>query len=75
MADVFDDLPTNVSTEAQLKLLPAECLSGDKARPLLHVDESGNFLRFALSPMTYSVWFILLIELLERFVCNVALFS
>lgn len=67
MADMFEDLPTNVSTEAQLKVLPAECLSGNKARPLLHVDESGNFLQFALRPMTYSVCFILLIELLERF--------
>ena len=65
--DMFDDLPTNVNTEAQLKLLPAECLSGNKERPLLHVDEDGNFLQFALRPMAYSVWFILLIELLERF--------
>ena len=67
MADLFEDLPSNVSTEAQLKLLPAECLSGNKERPLLHVDESGNYLQFALRPMMYSVWFILLIELLERF--------
>lgn len=65
--DMFEDLPTNVSTESQVKLLPAECLSGNKERPLLHVDESGNFLQFALRPMVYSVWLILLIELLERF--------
>lgn len=65
--DLFDDLPTNVNTEAQLKLLPAECLSGDRERPLLHVDESGNYLHYALNPMMYSVSFILLIELLERF--------
>ena len=67
MADMFEELPSNVNTEAQLKLLPAECLSGNKERPLLHVDESGNYLQFSLRPMIYSVWFILLIELLERF--------
>jgi POT family proton-dependent oligopeptide transporter len=63
----FDDLPTNVSSEEQLKPLPIECLSGDPERPLRHVDEFGKISHYALQPMLYSVVFILLVEVLERF--------
>ena len=66
-SDMTDDLPNNVSTEEQLLLLPDECLSLDRERPLRHVDEEGNSYHYALEPMKYSVVFILLVELLERF--------
>ena len=66
-SDMSDELPNNVSSEEQLKLLPGECLSGDKERPLRHVDETDEVYHYSLKPMTYSVIFILLIELLERF--------
>jgi POT family proton-dependent oligopeptide transporter len=56
-----------VCREEQLKLLPAECLSGDPERPLRHVEENGGVTLYALQPMRYSVIFILLVELLERF--------
>ena len=62
-----EDLPTNVCKPEQLSLLPDECLSGDKDRPLRHVTEFGVDTLHALSPMTYSVLFILIVELLERF--------
>lgn len=75
-----DDLPTNVSEESQLARLPKECLAssnienstGDDARmkrerPLRHVDGSGNEFFYSLKPMQYSVVFILLVELFERF--------
>jgi hypothetical protein len=62
------DLPNNVSTEAQLVGLPDVCLSTkSKNRPLRHVDEQGRVSTYALQPMFYSVIFILLVELLERF--------
>jgi POT family proton-dependent oligopeptide transporter len=60
-------LPNNVCTEEQLLLLPEECLSGHHVRPLRHVDEEGNESFYHLRPMFYSVIFILLVELLERF--------
>jgi proton-dependent oligopeptide transporter, POT family len=62
-----DDLPTNVSSEEQLKELPEECLSGDADRPLRHYDESGEEYHYSLSPMSYAVVYILVVELLERF--------
>lgn len=75
-----DDLPTNVSEESDLSKLPNECLAfsnqdsngdgGDllhRERPLRHVDESGNEFFYSLKPMKYSVVFILLVELFERF--------
>lgn len=62
-----DELPNNVSTEAQLATLPDVCLSGNKTRPLRHVNERGDVSTYALRPMFYSVIFILLVELLERF--------
>lgn len=62
-----DELPTNVQEQEQLALLPPECLSGDKERPLRHVDDKGNSYHYALKPMTYSVVLVLMVELLERF--------
>ena len=62
-----DDLPTNVSKEEQLAGLPIKYLSGDPIRPLQATDEFGNAYKYALNPTTYSVIFILLVELLERF--------
>ena len=56
-----------MSTEEQLKLLPPECISGDKDRPLRHVDEWDEVSHHALQPMFYSVIYILMVELLERF--------
>lgn len=62
-----DDLPNNVSTEEQLADLPDFCRSNNKERPLRHVSEQGEAYHYALQPMFYSVIFILLVELLERF--------
>ncbi|GKY94070.1 hypothetical protein MPSEU_000373500 [Mayamaea pseudoterrestris] len=67
LSDDSDDLPNNVSQPEQLSLLPDECLSGDKGRPLRHVTEFGTDTRHALNPMTYSVLYILIVELIERF--------
>ncbi|KAL3912672.1 MAG: hypothetical protein SGILL_006790, partial [Bacillariaceae sp.] len=66
-AEEDNNLPNNVSTEAQLALLPDVCLSGNAQRPLRHVSEQGLVSTYSLRPMTYSVIFILLVELLERF--------
>jgi len=66
-SEASDELPNNVSSEEQLQLLPEECLSGNKERPLRHVDEEGEVYYYALRPMFYSVVFILVVELLERF--------
>jgi len=66
-----DELPNDVSRTDQLSSLPRVCLNQNlktkKERPLLHVDENGNISTYALRPMTYSVIFILIVELLERF--------
>lgn len=62
-----EDLPTNVSHIHQLEGLPDDCLSGDALFPLKHVDNDGNRHQYHLSPMFYSVIFILIVELLERF--------
>jgi POT family proton-dependent oligopeptide transporter len=62
-----DEIPSNVCREDQLESLPEECLSGDSDRPLRHVDEDGNVFHYSLSPMTYSVLLILIVELMERF--------
>jgi proton-dependent oligopeptide transporter, POT family len=67
MSEFSDDLPSNVSMVSQLSQLPDECLSGDPDRPLRHVDETDEVYHYALHPMSYSVIYILLIELLERF--------
>ena len=62
-----DELPTNICQSQQLGLVPKECLSGDNERPLLHVDAFGRKSSYSLQPMKYSVMFILMVELLERF--------
>jgi dipeptide/tripeptide permease len=61
------DVPNNVSTKEQLKLLPPEFLSGDEDRPLRHVDDRDSEFRYSLNPMSYAVLFILSVELFERF--------
>ena len=66
-SELSDELPNNVSKREQLSLLPEECLSQDDERPLRHVDEMDHVTKYALSPMLYSVIYILLVELLERF--------
>lgn len=62
-----DNVPTNVSEPNQLADLPEECLSGDPVRPLQHFDEDGKVCYYALNPMVYSVFMILLMEGIERF--------
>ncbi|VEU34099.1 unnamed protein product [Pseudo-nitzschia multistriata] len=66
-----EELPNDVSRIDQLSSLPLVCLNQNsktkKERPLRHVDENGNVSTYALNPMIYSVIFILLVELLERF--------
>mmetsp|Transcript_37529 Transcript_37529/g.77865 ORF Transcript_37529/g.77865 Transcript_37529/m.77865 type:complete len:87 (+) Transcript_37529:205-465(+) len=66
-ADDHDRLPSNISSRDQLSSVPEECLSDDDSRPLLHIDESGNRFKYALQPTRFSVIFILIVELLERF--------
>jgi dipeptide/tripeptide permease len=61
------ELPANVSTEEQLESLPDECLTGDPVHPLLFTDSRGDNYKYHLNPMTYSVIYILIVELLERF--------
>ena len=39
----------------------------DIHRPLVHVDAQGNYYTHALNPLKYSVFLILILELLERF--------
>jgi proton-dependent oligopeptide transporter, POT family len=60
-------IANNVGTMEQAENLPIEFLSGDAERPLQHIDDKGNIMTYALTPMTYSVFIILLVELLERF--------
>jgi POT family proton-dependent oligopeptide transporter len=66
-----DDLPTNVCTVEQLDQLPSVCLNENietkDERPLRHVDDLGNEFFYSLTPLQYSVSFILSVELLERF--------
>jgi proton-dependent oligopeptide transporter, POT family len=63
-----DDLPTHVNHVSQLQHLPPECLSHkDPHRPLRHVDEDHVESTYSLTPISYSVALILVVELLERF--------
>jgi POT family proton-dependent oligopeptide transporter len=62
-----EDVATNICEEEQLASLPDVCLSGDKDRPLSHITEKGEKFSYALKPMFFSVIFILMVELLERF--------
>lgn len=65
----IENLPCDVSTEAQLALIPDTFKSdGTHHKPLKHVDEDTNeVFTYALQPMRYAVGFILLVELMERF--------
>jgi len=45
----------------------SQCGEMDKTRPLINTDTSGNTHTYALNPLTYSVFLILVLELLERF--------
>lgn len=58
---------TRISSPSQLKALPEEFMSSDPDRPLLHVDECDNEYHYYLDPMRRAVFFILLVEMLERF--------
>ena len=64
-------LPGDVHTPDQLQSLPEEYLNPhpktSSSRPLLHTDANGNTYTYSLSPVTYSVFLILVLELLERF--------
>lgn len=62
-----ENLPNNVSTMEQLQRLPPEFKSNDPSRPLQHTEENGETYQYSLRPMFYSVQYILLVELLERF--------
>jgi POT family proton-dependent oligopeptide transporter len=62
-----NELPGDVSTHEQLSLIPEECLSNNTIRPLLHTDAQGNSYTYSLNPLYYSVFLILILELLERF--------
>jgi POT family proton-dependent oligopeptide transporter len=66
---------TSVSTIEQLQYLPIEFLNpktnansnNNSDRPLVHIDEHGHEYTYYLKPMTQSVLYILLIEMMERF--------
>ncbi|KAL7536693.1 hypothetical protein ACHAXR_007341 [Thalassiosira sp. AJA248-18] len=66
-------VPGDVHTLQQLEDVPDEYLNLDhsgncnKHRPLLHTDGNGNSYAYALNPLKYSVFLILVLELLERF--------
>lgn len=61
-------LPTNICTYEQLEQLPIECIANNPLRPIQHVNEDGiTITTYSLNPMIYSVGFILLVEVLERF--------
>jgi POT family proton-dependent oligopeptide transporter len=63
-----DALPGDVSTHEQLSNIPEECLNtANDKRPLLHTDANGNSYTYSLNPLYYSVFLILILELLERF--------
>ncbi|KAL7539384.1 hypothetical protein ACHAXR_011100 [Thalassiosira sp. AJA248-18] len=58
---------TRISSPSHLSSLPPEFLTNDPDRPLLHVDEGGHEYHYFLNPMKKAVFFILLVEMLERF--------
>jgi proton-dependent oligopeptide transporter, POT family len=62
-----ENVPSNVSTQEQLALVPDEFLSMNKTRPLKLKDDRGAVSLYFLKPMVSSVIFILMVELLERF--------
>lgn len=60
-------LSTIVNSKELLADVPTQFLSGNPKRPLLHIDDDGSRYEYSLKPLLYSVMFILIIELLERF--------
>lgn len=68
---VVNNLPGDVQTREQLQSVPDEFINFDiktsTSRPLLHTDAQGNVYTYSLNPVTYSVFLILVLELLERF--------
>lgn len=64
---VVSNMSCSVDSKEQLRSLPKQYLSGDEVRPLLQSDKDGCEYYYALRPLWYSVFFILSIELLERF--------
>lgn len=58
---------TDVNSREKLALVPEHFRSDDSARPLLHVDGDGDAFRYALRPLRYCVFLILVVEGLERF--------
>jgi len=63
----YDNLPSDVNTKDKLACLPEEFLSDTKDRPLKSMGKDGTVYYYALKPLLYSVFLILLIEGLERF--------
>ena len=53
----------NFKEESRAGAMP----STQRERPLRHIDDSGNEFFYSLKPMQYSVFFILFVELFERF--------
>jgi hypothetical protein len=60
---------TCIDSKEQVSCLPPDLVSNDPRRPLKHTDRNGSACHYALKPLWYSVIFILLIEMLERFAC------
>lgn len=65
--DDENDMPSHVNTVEQLVICPSKYRSDDPGRPLKLQDECGEIYKYALNPTRFSVFFILLVELLERF--------
>jgi hypothetical protein len=65
--DDENDIPSHVNTIEQLILCPSKYRSDDPLRPLKLQDQCGETYKYALNPTRFSVLFILLVELLERF--------
>ena len=64
--DVQKELPDNVHLKEELSLLPVQYLSDDPHRPLQLIEGGTSVAKYALRPLTYSVFAILGIEMFER---------
>jgi dipeptide/tripeptide permease len=70
-----ENLPSNVDSKEQLACLPERYLSDDPKRPLLlttcdeslYGDGKHSYFKYALRPLWYSAFLILVVELMERF--------
>lgn len=61
-------LPGDVHSLEQLDQIPEEFLNiNNPKRPLLNTDAKGRVYTYPLNPLFYSVFLILILELLERF--------